>query len=351
MTRITSVIAFVLLISYVLTKEIELEFDIPWPSGIMVDRVQHPQTNDIYRFGRLRHSTVGVRPEWSDVHIIENVISPQEGKMLIDRAEEYAEEHGWSKGRHVDYFVRPTKDLPFKTLFLDQPDAYHQWMSRFQSVIFPEFKKAYNISSELLYIDDFFITKYSSDSPIENALGPHEDKNPWSFVLALNGDFQEGGTYFVPKNVLFRPPVGSATIFHGYQRHGGKIDTFLYIGFKLIVVFVLIAYPIKQGTRYILAGFCNFVDDKNQEYTRFLTNYQPKYDGYAGSVGFHTGDLIIGVSQCTVEDDNGKKKVKKETQAITLQTSDEDWLRIVQSCEQLLPNESVTMRVKRFVRE
>jgi hypothetical protein len=53
-------------------------------------------------------------------------------------------------------------------------------------------------------------------------LAPHQDKTPWSFVIALNDDFEGGGTYFVKREKVWKNPMGSAVIFHGYLLHGGK---------------------------------------------------------------------------------------------------------------------------------
>ena len=203
-------------------KEIELLLEIPMPSGIIIDRVEDPTDGGIYRFGRLRHSSVSIRPEWTGINVVEDVLTPSESKMIIDSAESFAKEHGWSKGRHVDYGIRPTKDLPMRSLF--PSDAEYEWIeNRFKEKIWPKFNMYYGINSSLLMIDDLFITKYSADS-LTSSLAPHLDKSPWSFVIGLNDDFENGGTFFTTYQRVWKGPIGSAIIFHGYQLHGGKFQ-------------------------------------------------------------------------------------------------------------------------------
>lgn len=208
----------------VVTLKIEEKIlQIPWPSGVVVDRVVDKDTSKILRFGRLQHNAISLRPEWAGVYVLENIFTRLQAKTIIDRAETYVSEFGWSRGRHVDYAVRPTKDLPVKVLFPDEGE----WKSLhnvFREKIFKAMAKQYGIDADLLRIDDMFITKYDSNSSSENQLAPHNDKSPWSFVIALNDDYEGGGTYFLNLQKVFVPPVGGAVIFHGKQLHGGEYD-------------------------------------------------------------------------------------------------------------------------------
>ena len=78
--------------------------------------------------------------------------------------------------------------------------------------------KSNNTSS--LHISDLFITRYDSNHSVENLLGPHKDKTPFSFVIPINSDFEGGGTYFFETQELWRPPLGSALMFNGQLLHG-----------------------------------------------------------------------------------------------------------------------------------
>ncbi len=216
-----SVIVLIQWCVLVSSAQTEIDLDIPWPSGIIIDRMENPHNGEIYRFGRLQYNAVQMRPHWSQIHVIENVITREEGQSIIKKAEDYAAEHGWSKGRHVDYAIRPTKDLPVRTLYPTDEDF--AWLQeRFENKLWVQYQNYFNINNKLLRIDDLFITKYIANSTNENSLAPHLDKSPWSFVIGLNDDFSEGGTFFVDHKKLWRPPVGAAVIFNGKQYHGGK---------------------------------------------------------------------------------------------------------------------------------
>lgn len=68
------------------------------------------------------------------------------------------------------------------------------------------------------------------------------DESTHSFVLALNDDYEQGGTYFMDHNATIRTPLGCALSFCGDQlQHGGQAVT--------------------SGTRYILAVFLYYDDD------------------------------------------------------------------------------------------
>lgn len=58
--------------------------------------------------------------------------------------------------------------------------------------------------------------------------------------------------------------------------------------------------PVTSGVRYILAGFCDYGAEEQQE-ALFAELYDPLYDGYAAQAGFKTGDLIVGLEVCEEE--------------------------------------------------
>ena len=71
-----------------------------------------------------------------------------------------------------------------------------------------------------------------------NGIRTHRDETQFAFVIALNEDFEGGGTLFVHyNNLVIRQPVGGLSLHPGFVAHAGV--------------------PISAGTRYILAGFAN----------------------------------------------------------------------------------------------
>lgn len=189
---------------------------IPWPSGILVDNVQH---GGVLRFGRVQHSAIKLRKHWALVNLVENVLNETECASIIMKAEMIAETHGWSVNRHVDYYVRPTNDLPVHVLFGEQ--ELESFILKLQEKLWPILRNEYGISDNI-FISDFFITQYDSRSIQKRLLGPHRDKTQWSFVISLNNNFEGGGTFFVDDEILWRPPIGSALVFNGQKLHGGE---------------------------------------------------------------------------------------------------------------------------------
>lgn len=191
---------------------------LPYPSGIQVDTVADANGRT-FRFGRLQHNAISIRPQWRSVNVIENVLSKDECQRIIDKSENYASQYGWSKGRHIDYDIRPTQDLPLNVIY-DSPEALSGLYDRFVARIWPSMAKEFQLEPSYIRPADLFITKYNS-SRKENMLGPHQDKSPFSFVIPLNDDFKGGGTYFFDTETLWVPPVGSALYFSGNHWHGG----------------------------------------------------------------------------------------------------------------------------------
>ena len=111
-----NVIFFCFLIKKLLTigddRFVELNFSIPWPSGIQVDKVSIDD-NHHHRIGRLQHSSVSIRPHWRIIHLLENVLNSEECLGLLTDAIQYSR---WNQGRHIDYYIRPTSDISIDKL-------------------------------------------------------------------------------------------------------------------------------------------------------------------------------------------------------------------------------------------
>jgi hypothetical protein len=309
---------------------------------------------------------------------MDNVFTASQCSDIIERAERFAHENGgeWVKsGRHQHY---DTQDVPLNDLFSfgngddndngngngNGNDAEHkqeqeQEREREQETIngiltkLREFlsraAKFYSISSErptslVLSITDLFVTKYDQKM---RSLESHKDKSDFSFVLALNDDFEGGGTFFALKNATFKSPIGSAVVFNGQQYHGGVAVT-------------------GATSRYILAGFLDIVEidvDTGETSKAWAYDhlYSPTHDGFAYAGGFRSNDWIIGIEVCEVDDagtvvpmlggevgvGGGGGVIKKYIRDVTLDTSDEEWQRMAASCEELAPFDDRQFVVKR----
>ena len=195
------------------------QLTIPYPSGIEVDRVLQ-DGGMVLRIGRISHSAVALRPDWQGVHLLENVLTSKECENIIHLAEIHAAAHGWSRGRHIDYSIRPVKDLPVKSIF-ETPSGYAALVDRLEDKIFQGITDKFRFTTALT-IQDLFITKYEAGTE-ENLLGPHKDVSLWSFVVVLTVDYSGGGTYFFESQSMWRPPLGGALYFNGKNLHGGLI--------------------------------------------------------------------------------------------------------------------------------
>lgn len=343
-------VLIIVVLDFLYAREEVLDLDIAWPSGIYIDRVVNHENGEVYRFGRLKYSQVDLRPAWKNIYVVEDVLTVGAAYKLMKRVEDYAKDHGWSKQRHVDYNIRPTKDLSVQTVLNSTEMVLLK--SQIAEKLFPVFKKQYGIRPSLLRIEDLFVTKYDSTSS-ESGLTSHSDKNPWSFVISLNEEFEGGGTFFSRSQRVWKVPTGAAIIFHGFQPHG--------------------AYRVTSGSRFILAGFCEYGNDTHAQ---FMSQYDPVFDGQAAAAGFRTGDLIIGLERCEfrqkpfIDEDiigvshdgeNGQPKTCSSKQGrtdelvsrtmvdVTPHMTDEEWTALAQSCEQLASQVKTKFIVKRYV--
>lgn len=102
--------------------------------------------------------------------------------------------------------------------------------------MYAKFAEMYNINPNKLEVNEVFLVKYSYNG--QKKLEYHRDGSEFSFVVALNDQFDGGGTTFKydQKNIQLR--VGDALLFSGQNEHKGN--------------------EITSGTRYVLTGFLNY---------------------------------------------------------------------------------------------
>ena len=216
----------------------------------------------------------------------EALLSVSECTSLIAAAEKHAKlRGGWSTQRH---YAVPTTDLPLHDIPFEQQQQQQQqqqeaaaaagaeqedgvsssglvatttvanWFrevlldGRLRTTLVKMFGETLvGPSGEDVLVHDAFLVKYhvpSSDGDddddekkvkeLSRAYLPlHYDESALSFTIALNGDFQGGGTYFADLGRAVEPRVGHVLAFRGDRCfHGGA--------------------PITSGTRYIIAAFC-----------------------------------------------------------------------------------------------
>lgn len=328
-----------------------IELYLPFPSGVLLSEqfTESPETGErfIHRIGRVEHSAVAIREKWVPVASAKEVLSKSDCAAIIEAAEKHAASHGgWNTGRHPNYpttgmhnavyvflqlYVLSTHkptfichiDLPVYSV-LHQGTELRASLDKGIDRIFAEMAKHYGLEKSKLRVSDLFIAKYDATVPgRQKELGPHVDKSQWSFVLALNTDFTEGGTYFFDLEQMWLADTGNAVLFHGMHMHAG--------------------YAVSSGIRYIIAGFCDYGDGSMHD---FMVDYDPITDGYAAGAGFQTGDIVRGIEECYLDKDVGR--VVKRVAAVD-QLDAEQWRAVAQSCETMTPNSPTRMIVERRI--
>ena len=163
--------------------------------------------------------TVDIDPGLADIVLNEVKNTTQTGTME------------WTTDRHDDY---PTNDLPVTDELPNTTNLVNSLIEDFSEVYSKHFD---DVDSSCIMLEEAFVARYSPEK--QSSLAEHTDGSTFSFVCALNDNFQGGGTHFVELDQSFHPKKGQCVLFAGgMQKHMGL--------------------PTTDGTRYILTGFLNY---------------------------------------------------------------------------------------------
>lgn len=176
-------------------------------------------------------------------YIVVPLLSKSMCKQILTEGLNYAKKNNWTKKRHDDY---PTTDNEITSEW----ENFDFIDKHVRSRVFSEISKMYNIPENKLGVNEYFIVKYEHSK--QNNLDAHVDGSDFSFILALNDDYEGGGTKFVDMNKTVKLKQGECLIFSGQNKHMGK--------------------KITDGKRYILTGFLHykkedFCENKYSKYT------------------------------------------------------------------------------------
>ena len=133
----------------------------------------------------------------------------------------------WQTQRHDSY---PTTDIATSTV-----PALEKMLAGANELLMENACRAFGFEPGELWLRDQFVVKYSPDAQCQ--LDVHSDASTISYVLALNDDYDGGGTAFASGPVLVPGKLapGEAILFCGKRRHQGR--------------------PTTRGVRYIMTGF------------------------------------------------------------------------------------------------
>ena len=164
--------------------------------------------------------------------VLKNVLTKKECQNIINEGIEYAKNNKWEQSRHRNY---PTTDNEITKEW----DIWELINNKIKKRIFPKMEKLFKLQKNKLNVTELFLVKY--DEKGQRELKYHEDGSEFSFIITLNDDFTGGGTTFKHNKKLIKPKIGDCLIFSGQNIHKGNY--------------------IKSGTRYILTGFINYIDE------------------------------------------------------------------------------------------
>lgn len=161
--------------------------------------------------------------------IIKNLFDKKFCSQIINEAESYAKTNGWASNRHQYYPTVDNEITPDWKISIPVANLINQ-------KIYPQIQKLFNVKLEDIYLKEIFVVKYDMNG--QKNLEYHTDGSEFSFVIALNHDFEGGGTTFEYSRENIKLKIGECLLFSGQNKHKGT--------------------QITSGTRYILTGFINY---------------------------------------------------------------------------------------------
>lgn len=179
-------------------------------------------------FGYLSLCWIPTANHTARVSRVHSFASAAECNFVIQEAEKYGADNGWTHLRHTHF---ATYDLP-----VSQISSLTQWAHEITANrIWKLFEEKYGVATADLSLHDLFVIKYSMEG--QKSLELHTDGSQLTFILQLNSptDFGAGGTYFELSNLTVRLEQGDILLHPSKLRHG--------------------SLPITAGVRYVAVGF------------------------------------------------------------------------------------------------
>lgn len=172
------------------------------------------------------------KPLYTKQFVIRNFLTNDECNLIIKEANQYGYKNTWTTDRHNNY---PTTD----NKVVETWKCYGLLEKKIKTQLFPYYEGKYHLKPNILSIIELFIAKYDgNEENTQKKLEPHVDGSEFSFIIALNNDYEGGGTRFIKENKTIHLNRGDIVVFCGQTKHEGL--------------------EVAKGVRYILPGFIRY---------------------------------------------------------------------------------------------
>lgn len=180
------------------------------------------------------------------VHVTQ-LMTEDECRKVIRLAEDHFKGSEWTTQQSGQYNVTG--------FYIKEVPSVHEWFVRIvKERLFPLLCRQYPdfvASPDDLCVDNAYLFKYNPTTGRRTDV--HTDSGCLSFTIALNDNYEGGGTYFEglvqeSGSKILEMKAGEVTLRPGGVKHCG--------------------YPVKEGDRYIIGGFC--MARSKPEYVRQL---------------------------------------------------------------------------------